>query len=140
MPIYKRKNRSGKVVWRYQFALGATREKQELFWKSGYATKAEAVAAETTRRAEERCARPYRRRRRADADDLATLSEEFMKQYAKENFAPKTVEGYRDDGERTLAGTARDEHDRDHAANLSREWTRLLKSAAMTAGPRAARR
>ena len=53
MPVYKRKYRSGKVVWRYQFTLGATREKQELYWKSGFSTKQEAVAAETTRRAEE---------------------------------------------------------------------------------------
>ena len=52
MPVYKRKNTSGKVVWRYQFTLGATREKQELFWKPGFATKQEAVAAETSRRAD----------------------------------------------------------------------------------------
>src|ERR1700722_433960 len=100
MPVYKRKNTSGKVVWRYQFTLGATREKQELFWKSGFATKQEAVAAETSRRAEEQV-------RKASAGSvaapmpttLAMLLEEFMQQHAG----------------LSLAGTARPEPERDHA-------------------------
>jgi hypothetical protein len=70
MPVYKRKYRSGKVVWYYQFALtGSTRENQNLATESGFATKQEAVEAETTRRGEERARQAamvgsQRRRRR----------------------------------------------------------------------------
>ena len=133
MPIYKRKNRSGKVVWRYQFTLGATREKQELFWKSGFATKQEAVAAETTRRAEEQV-------RKASAGGvaapmpttLAMLLDEFIEQYAKEHLAPTTIEGYqmmRAYLSPELLGMDLTEIT---PLNLSREWARLLKSGGHT--------
>ena len=47
MPVYKRKYRSGKVVWYYQFAPpGSTRQDQNLITESGFATKQEATAAE----------------------------------------------------------------------------------------------
>jgi hypothetical protein len=51
MPVYKRKYRSGKVVWYYQFALsGSTRQNQNLVTESGFATKQEATDAEAVRR------------------------------------------------------------------------------------------
>src|ERR1039458_6882491 len=47
MPVYKRKYRSGKVVWYYQFAApGSTRQNQDLITESGFATKQEATDAE----------------------------------------------------------------------------------------------
>ena len=52
MPVYKRKYRSGKVVWYYQFApSGSTRQNQNLLTESGFATKQEATDAEAVRRA-----------------------------------------------------------------------------------------
>jgi hypothetical protein len=133
MPVYKSKNTSGKVVWRYQFTLGATREKQELFWKSGFTTKQEAVAAETLRRAKEQV-------RKASAGGvaapmpttLAMLLEEFMQQHAKENLAPTTIEGYEMMraylSPELLAMTLNEITQ----LNLSREWARLLKSGGHT--------
>ena len=54
MPAYKRKYRSGKVVWYYQLAPpGSTRQDQNLITESGFATKQEATAAEAARRTEE---------------------------------------------------------------------------------------
>ena len=98
MPVYKRKYRSGKVVWYYQFALsGSTRQNQNLVTESGFATKQEATDAEAVRRAEELVrlaatggvAAPM-------PTTLAMLMAEFMKQHADENLAPKTVERYED--------------------------------------------
>jgi len=51
MPVSKYKYDSGRVVWRYQFTLGATRKDQKLIQQMGFATKQEAMAAEATRRA-----------------------------------------------------------------------------------------
>jgi len=54
MPVFKRKYESGKVVWRYLFsAPGATREDRRLIAEVGFASKQEAIDAETKRRAEE---------------------------------------------------------------------------------------
>ena len=50
MPVSKYKYDSGRVVWRYQFTLGATRKDQKLIQQMGFATKQEAMAAEATRR------------------------------------------------------------------------------------------
>ena len=47
---------------------------------------------------------------------LAMLLAEFMKQHAEEKLAPKTRRAISRDGSVHRAGTARDEHDRDHAA------------------------
>ena len=100
MPVYKRKNTSGKIVWRYQFAGPAgTRENQNLIAASGFATKQAAIAAEVVRRTEE--LKKFEMRK-ADAagvaaampTTLAMLLAEFMKQHAEENLAPKTVERY----------------------------------------------
>ena len=133
MPVYKRKNTSGKVVWRYQFTLGATREKQELFWKSGFATKQEAVAAETSRRAEEQV-------RKASAGGvaapmpttLAMLLEEFMQQHAKENLAPTTIEGYQMMRAYLSPELLAMNLNEITPLNLSREWARPLKSGGPT--------
>jgi integrase len=140
MPVYKRKNTSGKVVWRYQFTLGATRGKQELFWKSGFATKQEAVAAETSRRAEEQV-------RKASAGGvaapmpatLAMLLEEFMKQYAKENLAPTTIEGYQMMRSYLSPELLAMKLNEITPLNLSREWVRLLKSGGHTRRTKEAR-
>src|SRR5260370_37666173 len=100
MPVDKRKYRSGKLVWYYQFAThGSTRQDQNLIAESGFATKQEAIAAEAVRRTEEQKKIEVRK---ADAagvaaampTTLAMLLAEFMKQHAEEKLAPKTVERY----------------------------------------------
>jgi hypothetical protein len=129
MPVYKRKYRSGKVVWYYQFASsGSTRQNQNLVTESGFATKQEATEAEAVRRAEELVRQAANGGVAAPMPTtLAMLLAEFMKQHAEENLAPKTVERYRE-----MAGYIAPEL---LAMNmieitplhLSREWTWLLK-------------
>jgi hypothetical protein len=54
MPVHKRKYRSGKVVWFYQFDVpGSTRTPRRLVKESGFATKGEATDAEAAKRIEE---------------------------------------------------------------------------------------
>src|SRR5579864_5460874 len=54
MTVHKRKYRSGKVVWFYQFDIpGSTRTTRLLIKGSGFATKGEATDAEAARRIEE---------------------------------------------------------------------------------------
>jgi integrase len=138
MPVYKRKYRSGKVVWYYQFAPpGSTRQDQNLITESGFATKQEATAAEAVRRTEEQ---KKFETRRADAagvaaampTTLALLLAEFMKQHAEEKLAPKTVERYHE----MVAYLAPELLAMDMTAitplHLSREWTRLLKCGGHT--------
>ena len=102
MPVYKRKYRSGTVVWYYQFAPpGSTRGNQSLVTESGFATKQEATAAEAVRRTEEQKKVQMRKAGAAGVaaampTTLAMLLAEFMKQHAQENLAPKTVERYRE--------------------------------------------
>ena len=54
MPVFKRKYRSGKTVWRYLFsAPGSTAQDRRLIGEVGFASKQEAVDAEAKRRIEE---------------------------------------------------------------------------------------
>lgn len=133
MPVYKRKYRSGKVVWYYQFAPpGSTRQNQNLVTESGFATKQEATAAEAVRRTEEQKKIDLRKAGAAGVaaampTTLAMLLAEFMKQHAQENLAPKTVERYVE-----MAGYIAPEllamnMTEITSLHLSREWTRLLK-------------
>src|SRR4051812_18404704 len=100
MPVYKRKNTSGKIVWRYKFAgPGSTRQNEIIISQSGFATKQEAIAAEAVRRTDEQVKYDAAKARGAGVaaalpTTLRMLLAEFMKQYAQENLAPKTVERY----------------------------------------------
>src|SRR5512146_1788408 len=101
MPVYKRKNRSGKVVWFYKFQPpGATRRASPIR-EFGFATKQEAIDAEVARRLDEHKKLDLRKAGAAGVaaaipKTLAMLLAEFMKQHAEENLAPKTVERYRE--------------------------------------------
>src|SRR5882724_6039230 len=98
MPVYKRKYRSGKVSWFYQFATpGSTRQNQKLVTASGFATKQEATAAEAVRRTEELIRQAATSGVAAPLPTtLSMLLAEFMKQHAEEHLAPKTIERYRE--------------------------------------------
>ena len=138
MPVYKRKYRSGKVAWYYQFASsGSTRLDQKLITESGFPTKQEAIAAEAVRRTEEQKKRDMARAGAAGVaaampTSLAMLLAEFMKQHAEETLAPKTVERYRE----MIGYLAPELRTMSLAAitplHLSREWTRLLKCGGHT--------
>src|SRR5450759_3552275 len=138
MPTTKRKYRSGKIVWRYQFAgPGSTRQNEIVISESGFATKQAASAAEAVRRTEEQ--KKYEMAKAgatgvaaAMPTSLAMLLAEFMKQYAQENLAPKTCERYQE----MIVYLAPELLAMDMAAitplHLSREWVRLLKCGGHT--------
>jgi integrase len=129
MPVYKRKYRSGKAVWYFQFAPpGSTRQNQNLITESGFATKQEATAAEVVRRNEELLRQAATGGVVAPMPTtLAMLLAEFMKQYAQENLAPKTVERYREMAEYLSPELLAMNMSEITPLHLSREWTRLLK-------------
>src|ERR1019366_6935367 len=138
MPAYKRKYRSGKVVWYYQLAPpGSTRQDQNLITESGFATKREAPAAEAARRTEEQKKHEMAKAGAAGVaaalpTRLGMLLAEFMKQYARENLAAKTVERYFE----MIPYLSPELLAMDVGAitplHLSREWVRLLKSGGHT--------
>src|ERR1019366_4721786 len=130
MPVYKRTYRSGKVVWYYQFAPpGSTRQNQDLITESGFATKQEATAAEAVRRTEELVRQAATGGVAAPMPTtLAMLLNEFMKQHAQENLAPKTVERYREMAAYIAPELLALNMTEITPLHLSREWTRLLKS------------
>src|SRR5713226_5181314 len=134
MPVYKRKYRSGKVVWYYQFASsGSTRQNQNLVTESGFTTKQEATDAEAVRRAEEFVRQAATGGVAAPMPTtLAMLLAEFMKQHAQENLAPKTVERYREMAAYIAPELLAMNMTEITPLHLSREWTRLLKSGGHT--------
>src|ERR1019366_5737704 len=133
MPVYKRKYRSGKVVWYYQFAPpGSTRRDQNLITESGFATKQEATAAEAVRRTEEQKKVEMAKAGAAGVaaampTTLAMLLDEFMKQHAQENLAPKTVERYHEMAAYIAPELLAMNMTEITPLHLSREWTRLLE-------------
>src|SRR5579872_61745 len=134
MPVFKRKYRSGKAVWRYIFSTpGSTREDRRLICEVGFASKQEAIDAEAKRRTEELQKHELAKAGAATVaaalpTTLAMLFHEFFRQHAQEKLAPKTIERYRElaaclDAELLLMPLADIT-----PLHLSREWNRLLKS------------
>ena len=144
MPVYKRKNTSGKTVWFYKFQPpGATRHAPPIR-EFGFATKQAAVDAEVARRIAEQKKLDLRKAGAAGVaaampTTLAMLLAEFMKQHAEEKLAPKTVERYRE----MIGYLAAELLAMNMAAitplHLSREWARLLKCGGHTRKTKAPR-
>src|SRR6185369_6804218 len=138
MPVYKRKYRSGKVVWCYQLAPpGSTRQNQNLITESGFATKQEATAAEAVRRTEEQKKVELHKAGAAGVaaampTTLAMLLSEFMKQHAEENLAPKTIERYREMAAYLAPELLAMNMTEIRPLHLSREWKRLLRCGGRT--------
>jgi integrase len=132
MPVYKRKNTSGKTVWFYKFQPpGSTRDASPIR-EFGFATKQEAVDAEVARHGEEQKKLELRKAGAAGVaaalpTTLAMLLAEFMKQHAEEKLSPTTVEGYYTNikylAPELLAMNMKDIT----PLHLSREWARLVK-------------
>src|SRR5581483_10154825 len=137
MPVHKRTNPSGKVVWSFRFdAPGTTRENRREVRESGFATKQEAIDAEAARRIDEQKRFEMEKAGASIAaavpTTLGTLLQEFIAQHAKEKLAPKTTERYIDSVnylDSTLTAMPLAEITPLH---LNREWTRLLKSGGHT--------
>ena len=95
MPVFKRKYRSGKTVWRYIFsAPGSTRQDRRLVGEVGFASKQEAIDAEAKRRTEE--LQKYELAKAgagpvaaALPTTLAMLFREFFRQHAEEKLRPR---------------------------------------------------
>src|ERR1700692_3070824 len=102
MPVFKRKYRSGKTVWRYLFsAPGSTRQDRRLVGEVGFASKQEAIDAEAKRRTNE--LQKYELAKAGATDVAAVLPttlamcvQEFVRHHAQEKLAPKTIERYRE--------------------------------------------
>jgi integrase len=137
MPAFKKKNRSGKIVWAYMFSPpGATRENRVRISKSGFASKREAEDAEAQRRIDEKQKQDLAKVGANVAGPLpktlAMLLKEFFRQHVDEKLAPKTVERYHQQAayihQDLLAmpiGEIRPLH-------LNREWVRLSKCGGHT--------
>lgn len=136
MPVHKRKYRSGKVVWFYQFDIpGSTRTTRLLIKGSGFATKGEATDAEAARRIEEQQKIDLAKRggvAEAIPTNLGKLLDEFLRQHAEEKLAPKTVERYREQAAYISPELLAKPLDEITPLHLTREWARLLKSGGHT--------
>jgi integrase len=133
MPVYKRKYISGKTAWFFKFQPPGSVRLGSVIREYGFATKLEAVDAETIRRGEE--LKKYELAKAGAAGvaavlpkTLAMLLEEFFHQHAEEKLAPKTIERYHE-----LAACLTPELlamplCEITPLHLSREWTRLLQS------------
>ena len=136
MPVYKRKYRSGKVVWYYQFAAARIdtpeSESDHRIWirneAGGDRRRGGAPhrgAANASQAATGGVAAPM-------PTTLSMLLAEFMKQHAEENLAPKTVERYREMAAYIAPELLAMNMTEITPLHLSREWTRLLKCGGHT--------
>ena len=99
MPVYKRKYKSGTVLWFYKFSPPGSKRGTLPIRQFGFATKQEAVDAEANRRIEEQQKCELAKAGSVAAAPPKTLSmlfQEFLRQHAEEKLAPKTVERYRE--------------------------------------------
>jgi len=134
MPVFKRKYRSGKTVWRYMFsAPDSTRQDRRLIGAVGFASKQEAVDAEAQRRTEE--LQKYELAKAGAATiaaalptTLAMLFQEFFRQHAEEKLAPKTIERYRELAAYLAPELRAMPLGEITPLHLNREWNRLLKT------------
>jgi hypothetical protein len=140
MSVHKKKTRSGKTSWSYQFSRpGASRKDRKRVFGNGFATKGEAIAAEAARRIEEQHKCELAKAGASVAAELpktlAKLLDEFFRQHVDQKLAPKTVERYHEqaaylDPELLTMPLAEIT-----PLHLNREWGRLLKWVATRGRP-----
>ena len=132
MPVHKRKNRSGQVVWYYLFDRpGSTRDNRDRASESGFSTKREAEDAEAIRRTEEQRKWDLAKAGASVAAPLpktfSMLLEEFFRQHVDEHLAPKTIERYHEQAAYLDPELLRMPVAEITSLHLTREWNRLLK-------------
>src|SRR5262245_15227206 len=100
MPVYKRRYKSGTVLWYYKFQPPGAARGTLPIRAFGFATKGDAANAEHQRYIEEQqkyeLAKSCSGVASAPPKTLAMLIQEFFTQYAEKKLAPKTVERYRE--------------------------------------------
>src|SRR5271163_409225 len=98
MPVYKRKYKSGTVLWFYKFSPPGAKRGTLPIRGFGFATKREAEDAEANRRIDEQqkydLAKAGSGVAAAPPRTLSMLLDEFFGQYVEKKLAPKTVERY----------------------------------------------
>jgi integrase len=137
MPVFKRKYRSGKVVWRYLFdAPGSTRQNRRQIEEGGFATKREAEGAEARRRIEEQQKYELAKLEAAKAataaqsrlpQTLDDLLKEFFKIHSEKKLAPKTDERYQEQAAYLSPELLSMPISDITPLHLTREWDRLLE-------------
>jgi integrase len=145
MPVFKRKYKSGDVVWSYLFSgPGATREDRRQCTESGFKTKKEAQDTEAARRVDEQKKYDMARVGVVTVSEelpktLGALMEEFFRQHAEQNLAPKTIERCRECAAYLAPELAALPLANVTPLHLNREWKRLLTSGGHTRRTKTAR-
>jgi len=137
MPVLKRRNPSGKVVWSYRFNTpGSTRENRTEIRESGFATKQAAIDAEAERRIEEQ--KKFEMVKAgagvvaALPTTLAGLLREFLRQHVDEKLAPKTIERYHEQSAYLAPELLAMPLAEITPLHFNREWARLLRCGGHT--------
>ena len=132
MPAFRRRYRSGHVLWGYQFDRpGSTREERDRISGSGFSTKREAEAAEAHRRIDEQQKQELAKAGGVVARVPRTLSmlmEEFFAQHVDDKLAPKTIERYHEQAVYLDPKLLCMPIAEITPLHLTREWNRLLQS------------
>jgi|HubBroStandDraft_6_1064221.scaffolds.fasta_scaffold46572_5 integrase len=132
MAAYKRKNRAGKTMWFFMFSLpGSTRRNRKRISGSGFATKSDAINAETLRRIAEQQKEELAKRGFQPAEVPTTLTmllEEFFAQHVDGKLAPKTAERYHQQAVYLHPELLKMSLREITPLHLSREWKRLEES------------
>jgi integrase len=132
MPVYKRKNTSGKIVWFFKFQPPRATRAAAPVREFGFATKQAAVDAEVARRIEEQKKIELMKAGAAGVAaampaTLAMLLAEFMRQHAEEKLSLTTIEGYHRMIEYISPELLAMKPVEITPLHLSREWARLVK-------------
>lgn len=136
MPVYKRKYRSGTVLWYFKFQPPGSKRGVLPVRQFGFATKRDAEEAEAKRRAEELQKKELAKAgvgvAAAPPRSLAMLLHEFFVQHVDKKLEPKTAERYHQQVQildpELLAMPLADIT----PLHLNREWNRLLESGGRT--------
>jgi integrase len=138
MPVHRRKYISGKTVWFYRFNIpGLTRDTRREIREFGFETKQAAIDAEAQRRVDEQQKYDLRKAgavgvAAALPTTLGMLLQEFFRQHAEENLAPKTRERYKELAKYLAPELLAMPPKEVTPLHFNREWARLLKCGGHT--------
>lgn len=133
MPVRKRKYSSGRIVWFYQFDHPCSTKNDRVEVKeSGFASRKEAVDAETNRRLA--VAKEWEEEKAKASGTpltLAHLLSDFFEQRGKD-LAPKTLERYKDQASYLAPELTSMPLGEITSLHLTREWSRLVQGGGRT--------
>jgi integrase len=138
MATFKTKLANGKYSWGYNFpGPGSTRAGRAQIKKSGFATKGEAIQAESERRIEVQKQFALSQAKGKSSVLPKTLSDllaEFFLEHADKKLAAKTTERYREMALYLAPDLLALPIEKITSMHLTREWNRLLASGGHTRG------